>query len=292
MGTIYADFTRFRDGPWNDWRQDSVWIRLMEKTSGILPNGGFDTSNLEPTAYVQRTTADSYYYRLERAGGVLTASWSYDGSTWTQAWSHDFGTALSGLNQRVVLAGHAWYNPYDSRADYDYITVAPTDTTPPVVTLSVTPNPVLRGLPATATFTANDPESGIVSTTRDPTFPVDTSTAGVYSVSGSATNEAGLTGTATVTYTVLSANQAVTNLAGEVKALGSGTMEKPLVALLTSVTQALDRGDDAAAIDKLTSFISHVNAQSGKRIDYAGATNLISQAETIIASIRATASTP
>jgi hypothetical protein len=66
------------------------------------------------------------HFQLMRAGGVLTALWSTDGTNWNTAFSHDMGTQLNGLNQRVVISGLSWFNTGGSYADYDYVSVTPT----------------------------------------------------------------------------------------------------------------------------------------------------------------------
>jgi hypothetical protein len=68
---------------------------------------------------------DTLYWRFERVGGILTARSSPDGLTWTTAWSHDFGSALDGLDQRVAITGICWFNTGGSYADWDYISVTP-----------------------------------------------------------------------------------------------------------------------------------------------------------------------
>jgi hypothetical protein len=75
----------------------------------------------------------TYVYRLERNDGVLTASWSTDGANWTQAWSHDMGTQLDGLQQRLVITGLSWFNNAGSYADYDYVRLDSADETPPII---------------------------------------------------------------------------------------------------------------------------------------------------------------
>src|SRR5207244_2027423 len=48
------------------------------------------------------------WFRLRRDGGLLTASLSLDGSSWTTLMSTDLGTALDGLEQRLSLTGGSW----------------------------------------------------------------------------------------------------------------------------------------------------------------------------------------
>ena len=72
----------------------------------------------------------TYYFQIERAGGLLTTRWSRDGVNWTSAFTHDLGAAIAGLDQRATLAGLSWFNPANSYVDYDYVRVTPTNTPP------------------------------------------------------------------------------------------------------------------------------------------------------------------
>jgi hypothetical protein len=82
----------------------------------------------------------TYQFRLQRSGGVLAASWSNDGITWTTGWTHDLGTALVGLPQRVVFAGLVWFVPAGSYADWDYVRLTPT-TIPVAIDIKPGSNP-------------------------------------------------------------------------------------------------------------------------------------------------------
>jgi len=112
-----------------DVHHNSVSLSLSEKTGPALG----DQSTLQ---YFQ-PNGDWYYgvgnyptaplfFRLERAGGVLTGYWSDNGVAWNAAWSHDLGSALDGLDQRVVITGLSWFSTGGSFADWDYISVTPT----------------------------------------------------------------------------------------------------------------------------------------------------------------------
>jgi len=118
-----------------DLRTNNVSLSLYQKTGPALsdqttlqyfqPNGDwyYGTNNYPNPAPL--------FFRVERAGGVLTAYWSDDGTAWNAAWSHDIGSALNGLDQRVVVTGYTWYNTYGSYADWDYVSVEPTECTAP-----------------------------------------------------------------------------------------------------------------------------------------------------------------
>lgn len=112
-----------------DVNQNFVVLGLFEKTGPNLadqtmlqllqPNGTWYYGAFQyPTAPL--------FFRVERAGGLLTAYWSDDGTVWNTAWSHDLGGALDGLEQRVVLTGLSWFNAGGSYADWDYVEVRPT----------------------------------------------------------------------------------------------------------------------------------------------------------------------
>lgn len=120
--TDYVGFGRWRDGPWPQGTPETqpIEIRLGHQAGTTLPE-----VNLPERVFPVHTPADTYYYQLERSGGVLTARWSTDGTSWNTAFSHDLGAQLDSQRQRVVITGASWFNPAGSYADYDYIRVAP-----------------------------------------------------------------------------------------------------------------------------------------------------------------------
>ncbi len=77
---------------------------------------------------------------VRREGSVITAWFSADGTNWTQMATHDFGTALDGLPQRVILNGESWFVPAGSYADWDYVSLAPLCDAPSIANLTATPN--------------------------------------------------------------------------------------------------------------------------------------------------------
>lgn len=112
-----------------DVHHNSVALGLFEKTGPNLAD--------QTTLQLLQPNGNWYYgafqypkaplfFRLDRAGGLLNAYWSDDGTVWNAAWSHDLGGALDGLEQRVVLTGLSWFNTGGSYADWDYVAVTPT----------------------------------------------------------------------------------------------------------------------------------------------------------------------
>ena len=119
-GTLFVHVRRVRDVNQNHLD----WI-LREQTGTTIPSlMTLEFASVDLPLFDGTDT--THFFRLERAGGVLTAMFSGDGVTWNTAWSHDFGSALDGLDQRVVITGLSWFVPAGSFADYDYITVIPT----------------------------------------------------------------------------------------------------------------------------------------------------------------------
>lgn len=122
-GTVFANLHRTEDccsGP-----TEPTHLQLAVRVPGEVL--GYPLRNiLETVPVTDNPAGDIYYWRLERAGSVLTSSWSYDGITWVQAFSRDMGTALNGLGQRVVISGLSWFVPANSYADYAYVNVIPT----------------------------------------------------------------------------------------------------------------------------------------------------------------------
>ena len=126
--TFVVQIQRYRDvaGSYN-----GMSIGLLEKFGPTLD----DLTTLESyVSYedIYGPPASTYFYRLERNGSILTASWSPDGVAWTEAFSRDMGSQLDGLQQRVVITGLSWFNPVGSFADYDYVCLA----APPTVQFS------------------------------------------------------------------------------------------------------------------------------------------------------------
>lgn len=124
--TFAVGFQRYRDvaGLWN-----GVSFGLFEKYGPTFN----DLTTLEMfITYedIYGPPESTYFFRLERDGSTLTASWSPDGMTWTQAFSHNMGTQLDGLQQRLVITGLSWFNSANSYADYDYVRLAPMNEPP------------------------------------------------------------------------------------------------------------------------------------------------------------------
>lgn len=155
------------------------------------------------------------------------------------------------------------------------------DLTPPVLTLPAAPivdatapdGATVTYAPATATDAAPAAPAVSCSPGSGSTFAI-----GTTQVTCSATDAAGNTGTATFTVTVKGQSAQLVDLEAEVQSLprtvSAGT-RKSLLALLESAQAAVARGNESAACDKLTSFISQVASQSGKKIPTAAATHLI-----------------
>lgn len=86
-----------------------------------------------------------------------------------------------------------------------------------------------------------------------------------------------------VTVTVLSLEEAVNNLIGQVKDLKlSKNTGKSLISLLEQTVESLEQEDMDGAKDKLESFINQVEAQQGKKIASDDAERLIEAAQEIL----------
>ncbi len=141
-GTLYVDVQRWADrrdcgrsGRQRTWCYSSTFsINVVERT-------GFEWSRLLASTvagashdFGNPAAADSsHWVKLERAGGVLSAQWSLDGSTWTVPLTVDLATRLDGRDQQLAISGSSFFQPLGSYADYDYITVAPTNRPPVAV---------------------------------------------------------------------------------------------------------------------------------------------------------------
>lgn len=207
VNTYYVGFIRGRDGPWDGQpERNPIELRLARKIGAAGTDADMIMIRREtPTFTPADPSYSTFYYRLERQGGVLTAMWSPDGTTWTTGFSEDLGAQLDGLNQRVVLTGGSWFSPAGSYADYDYIKLA-TLNTPPVVTVSdATREGDARGgwvFSADGIASAGDAEDGALQVSCAPelgtVLPL-----GQTQVSCTATDSGGLSATASGVVTVV-----------------------------------------------------------------------------------------
>ncbi len=140
------------------------------------------------------------------------------------------------------------------------------------------------GVPVSFTATATDANPANAAVTCTPaagsTFAIGSTT-----VTCSATDLAGNTGTTRFTVTVKGAATQLTDLQMKVQNLSTldTTTRKNLLSLLQTAQAAVTRGSISAACDKLTSFIGHVKAQSGKKIGTPTADSLVSDTRRIMA---------
>lgn len=121
IGTFSVQFLRGRDV-----NQNYLVIILAEKTGADPWNHPLPEAVTIQFPIVGGPDSSTLYLQLERAGGVLTASWGTDGINWNTAFTRNMGTLLNGLNQQVVVSGLSWFYPGGSFADWDYISVTPT----------------------------------------------------------------------------------------------------------------------------------------------------------------------
>lgn len=97
-----------------------------------------------------------------------------------------------------------------------------------------------------------------------------------------ATDDCGNISSEVQTITVLTTQEAIANLIGEVESLGlQKGLENSLVKKLSNAIRNLDDGLAGEAVDKLMSFIDEVMAQSGKKVDADDADSLIDSAQRI-----------
>jgi hypothetical protein len=159
------------------------------------------------------------------------------------------------------------------------------DTTPPVLSLPGNLTVNATG-PSGATITYTATATDIVDVT-DPVTCMPASGSlfaiGTTTVTCSATDAHGNTAAPkTFTVTVENASQQVADLLAKVRALViDPATRNNLISLLQNTQASLSKGDTAGACDKLTSFISQVQSQSGKKIAKADADALIVDAQRV-----------
>jgi len=95
-----------------------------------------------------------------------------------------------------------------------------------------------------------------------------------------------ITNSTSITVTVITAAQAVNNLAGQVSAanLQSG-VTNTLLGDLSAAASSFNRGSFTSGANQLQQFIADVSAQSGKKIDMATANAFISAAQAIVSAV-------
>jgi len=116
---------------------------------------------------------------------------------------------------------------------------------------------------------------------------------GTYVATLTVVDDNGATGTDTANITVQIPVQATEGLITAVESLELPQgVENSLVKKLEGTIEALERGNDEAAIGKLNAFINHVEARRGKDLTEEEADLLIETAERILASIESIAAPP
>ncbi|MGN6131227.1 MAG: HYR domain-containing protein, partial [Nocardioidaceae bacterium] len=140
-------------------------------------------------------------------------------------------------------------------------------------------SPTGATVPFTAVATDTNPASPAVTCSRasGSTFSI-----GATDVTCSATDAAGNAGDATFTVTVSGPIAQLTVLLAKVQNLAPAP-RKNLQSIVQSALTAADKGHVPATCGKVTSFISQVQALSGKRITLAAADGLLTDARRIMA---------
>ena len=213
-----------------------------------------------------------------------------DGTTWTPVSGLPAVNNLPGVacpNGDGLLCVAVGYSTSDQAVILVSSTVTSSDTTPPVLSL-----------PGTMTVDATSPQGAVVSytvTATDPdnqpnqltitcspasgsTFPIGTTT-----VNCQASDPAGNTATGSFQVVVKGATAQISDLINLVDSfhLSPQGIQTSFDSQLQAVQADLTAHDTAQACSDLTTFISHVNAQSGKKLTTDQAAQLIAAAQRI-----------
>lgn len=114
-GTYFARFIRGRDVNAN------YSVGLLGQTLDLSLGATYFGNAAYLDAGSGGPTSTTDYWRIARSGGVITESWSSNGTDWNSLFTHDLGTSLNGLSQKVVLTGTSWFNTGGSYVDWDYV---------------------------------------------------------------------------------------------------------------------------------------------------------------------------
>jgi Regulator of chromosome condensation (RCC1) repeat len=216
-----------------------------------------------------------------RADAMVNWNWS-DATSGVDALNCTFGSTSVGEGAAITMS--ATCKDFAGNTSAASVTVK-VDKTAPTLNPTVNPNPVLQYLATVATPNASDALSGLASSSCN--VP-STATAGINTVSCTATDVAGNVSIRQATYAVDSADTALTKLISQVNALGlDKNTTKSLVSQLQNAQSNLARNKKAAAIDRLSAFVAQVNSLRGTKIATAAADALVAYASLIIASIQA-----
>lgn len=296
-GTLLAVLERDRDV-----NRNRIWIYLAEHV-GPDPRVHTDIARVDLNHLLDGSGDLILFYRLERRGAVLTASYSVDGTLWQEVYSRDLGTQLDGLGQRLVINGGSWRNPAGSYSDYDYVRLRIANEPPvanagPDQTLFAGETAQLDGSgssdpdgdamtyewkivqrPAGSTAQLSDPGA------PNPTLPTDLP--GDYVIElmvndgfvSSAPDQVVLTAQ-TVQEAAEEVVDEIVDLvdAGEIQTGQGGALTSKIEAAI----QSTDNGNTGTAINQLEAFINQVEAQRGKKISDELADELVAAAQAII----------
>ena len=206
------------DGPDHEYAAEGIYIATMSLneagfdpvTSTITVNvvnvpveHGFTWSPASPTVGEDVTFSLVYGVPPPEISILWTRSSEPGGTVCDATISTDVAPVTSFAaagDYKVCLAVFFLGEPMGTDSQVVTVTEAGgSDTTPPTINPVVSPDPVLLNGSATASPNATDEESGVASASCD---PVDTSSAGQHTITCTATDNAGNTAMANVTYTV------------------------------------------------------------------------------------------